>query len=123
MTFFQNGTVKLSLVLGICFGNMFQEYNKKYMKSAGKKSTKLHIVWIVATTFLSMAFVGNLKSALVQKKYESRTLTVTEMLDKDMLLFMPDTMEMFLENDYTNSSINKRILYQSRKTRSSSQVQ
>ncbi len=107
----------------MCFGNMFQEYNKKLIMGTGKTSTKLHIMWVVATTFLSMAFVGNLKSALVRSKYESRTLTVSEMIDKDMALFMAITMDMYLENDYTNSIINKRILCQSKKTRKSSQIQ
>ncbi len=87
------------------------------MNVKGKTSTKLHIMWIIATTFLSMAFVGNLKSALVQKNYDSRTFTVYEMIDKGMHIFVPDTFVMFLENDSSESSINKRILCQIKKTR------
>ncbi len=118
MVIFQNNTITLIQVLGICFGNMFQEYNnRKQMMTKGKKSIKLHFMWIIATTFLSMAFVGNLKSALVQKNYESRTFTVSEMIDKDMNIFVPDTFIMFLENDSSDSSINKRILCQIKKTR------
>ncbi len=103
-------------VLRICFGNIFQEYNKMGLTTRSRRAKKLHFVWILGTTFLTMAFVGNLKSTLVRKSYHPRTQSAAEVVDKDMLLTMPNSMEMFLEMDQSESTINKRFLCQARKT-------
>ncbi len=63
-----------------------------------------------------MAFVGNLKSALVRKAYNPVTPSLNALVDKDMLVAITDTLDMYLEQDYSNSTIYKRILCQARKT-------
>ncbi len=80
-------------------------------------SKALQFLWVLATAFISMAFVGNLKSTLVKKSYEPKTQTLNEMIDKDMPVFITIAKAMYLERDYTNSPLNKRLLCQVKKTK------
>lgn len=68
------------------FGIMFQEYEVGKYKRASVRFSQLRVLWIVLTMFLTMAFVGNLKSSLVRKELEQRTMTFDEMVDKDMYI-------------------------------------
>ncbi len=113
---FQVYAIAFIQLLQISFGNIFQEYNKKQVKTSNVPAKNLHFVWVLATTFLSMAFVGNLKSALVRNGFEPRTQSLSEMVDKDTLIIMPEALENYLEMDDSDSLINKRILCQARKT-------
>ncbi len=63
-----------------------------------------------------MAFVGNLKSALVRKGFEQRTQSLNETVDTDMLVVIPNALEMFFELDDSDTLINQRILCQARRT-------
>ncbi len=97
------------------FGNIFQEYS---LMSANWKqlSTKLNVLWVIVTMLLSMSFVGNLKSTLMRKDFESVAKTKEEVVDKDMKILMSKGMEPLLEGFSVESDIDKRILCQIRKT-------
>ncbi len=82
-------------------------------------STYFRFLWIAATTFITMAFVGNLKSTLVRQEFKPKTQTLSEMVDKDMPIHISNLKNMYMlkmEKINTNSSINKRILCQAHKT-------
>ncbi len=81
-----------------------------------RKSTYLQFLWVLSTMFITMAFVGNLKSTLVRKSYEARTMTLNEMIDKEMPVHIPNTKAGYLEMDQSNSILNKRILCQAKRT-------
>ncbi len=99
----------------IMFGNIFQEYNHfKVPALISKRYAALQFIWVLATTLMTMAFVGNLKSTLVKKSYESKTRTLIEMIDKDMTVNIPLMTAQYLEVDPIE--LNKRILCQAKKT-------
>ncbi len=79
-------------------------------------STKITVLWVTATMFLSMGFVGNLKSILVRKDFEPVTATIDEIVDKDMRVFFADTFETLLDSPVHNSVVARRLLCQARKT-------
>ncbi len=98
------------------FGNIFQEYHQNTLKNRRRTSTKLQFVWVVATSFICMGFVGNLKSILVRKQYEPKTSSFEEIVEKDMRVFIAKDLESVLELNSFNSPIDKRLLCQARKT-------
>ncbi len=97
------------------YGNLFQEYHGVKGINNNLLSTTFHFVWILMTAFIVMAFHGNLKSSLVRKNYEDRTMTLNEMIDKDMIVHVSSTLKSFLENSISQSEFNKRMLCQARK--------
>ncbi len=102
------------------YGIVFQEFgDKDHYANKNNISTQFRFLWIVVTTFVTMAFVGNLKSTLVRQEFKPTTQTLNEMVDKDMPIHVPNVKAMYMENlekDNSNSSINKRILCQAYKT-------
>ncbi len=107
-------------VLTLTYGIIFQEYNyKEHYANKKNISTQFRFLWITVTTFITMAFIGNLKSTLVRQEFMPRTQTLNEMVDKDMPIHVPNVKSMYMENlekNHLNSSINKRILCQAYKT-------
>ncbi len=89
-------------VLEMCYGIIFQEYHQSRMNNKGRLITLVTFMWVAATTFLSMAFTGNLKSSLVRKNYEERTMTLNEIVDKDLTIHMSNTMENYLDSDISD---------------------
>ncbi len=104
----------------MAFGIVFQEYHVRVDSKADHKMTLklIRICWVVTAMFLSMALNGNLKSTLVRGRYEKRTMTLNEMIDKDMTLHITDTMESYLSSGFTDSNLNTRMLCQARKKNS-----
>ncbi len=78
-------------------------------------SAKLQFLWIVMTTFITMAFVGNLKSIMVKKTYEPKTSSFREIIDKDMRVFIYEGLGHFMES-YDTEDIAKIIWNQALKT-------
>ncbi len=107
----------------INFGAIFQDYDKRVFQDKDRTSTKLYFLWIVATFFLTMGFVGNIKAILVKKEYEPRTSTLYEMVDKDMAVYFPAGFEMIFQMNSRYSELNRRILCQARKTEGIYQVE
>ncbi len=70
------------------FGIIFQEFGLGDRRITHKPSqyVALRMMWVVLSMLLTMTFVGNLKSSLVKKSYEERTMTLEEVIDKDMTL-------------------------------------
>ncbi len=100
----------------MAFGIMFQEYHIRVDPKTLTMTAKLiRIFWVVTAMFMSMALTGNLKSTLVRGRYEKRTMTINEIIDKDMTLHITDTMESYLSSGFTDSNINTRMLCQARK--------
>ncbi len=101
------------------YGIMFQEFGyKDHYANKSKMSTQFRFLWIAVTSFITMAFVGNLKSTLVRQEFGPRTQTLNEMIDKDMLIHVPNVHIMYtesLEKHNSNPNLNKRILCQAYK--------
>ncbi len=105
------------MVLQMAYGNIFQEYNQKKPTQQGKIYITVSFMWVVATMVLSMSFVGNLKSILMKKDFETTTATREEIVDKDMRILMPKEMEAIMEAYSNHNNIDERILCQTRKTK------
>ncbi len=66
-----------------------------------------------------MTFVGNLKSSLVRKNFEKRTMTWEEMIDKDMIIHTSTTSLDFYKSPLAQlDPMNKRFLCQAEKKNS-----
>ncbi len=87
---------------------MFQEYHPTGLDNRKFIFAKVRFMWIVLTMFISMAFVGNLKSSLVKKNFEKRLMTMTEMVEKDLVLHTSTATLDF----YDDPNIASRPLYQ-----------
>ncbi len=96
------------------FGNIFQEFGQTRQADSDRASAKLQLLWIFATFFLTMAFVGNLKSILVKKTYEPETSSIREIIDKDMRVFIYEGVVGFL--GLLEDKVTIDILSQARKT-------
>ncbi len=98
------------------FGILFQEYYEtKHMKK-GKTMLRAHrMVWVVASTLLVMAFIGNLKTSLVVNNYYGQTLTIEEIFEKDLILHSTPTLYDFLRTLSAVSNLNKRLFHQANK--------
>ncbi len=65
--------------------------------------------------FLGMALCGNFKSSLVKSHYWKRTMTLKEMIDKDMPIHPRTTFLIYLESSVNLEDLNVRLLPQARK--------
>ncbi len=97
------------------YGIMFQEYHCDKKPDFAKMATYVRILWVVVAMFVAMALTGNLKSSLIKKRYEKRTLTLNEVVSKDMTIHMSDTLEDYLTSGMAQSQLNARILCQANK--------
>ncbi len=75
-------------------------------------------MWVTASMFVVMAFSGNLKSSFVRQNYEHRTMTLNEMVDKDMPIYTSTEVAEFFEATQDISPLHGRILCQARKKKS-----
>ncbi len=97
------------------YGIIFQEF---YEDGRKKRLTYklVRILWVLTSLFLTMAFLANLKSSLMKKQYEQRTLTLNEMIDKDMRISASPTFTNYLESIAGRAGVlNSRILCQIKK--------
>ncbi len=101
--------------LQLAYGIMFQEYFSLRYLNQPRSYQSLRMIWVVATVFLSMAFLANLKSSLMKTQFNKRTMTLNEIVDKDMRVISSATFTSFLEDSKTNSLINQRLLCQIKK--------
>lgn len=83
-----------------------------------KLSTTLRLLWILSTTFIVMAFLGNLKSSLVRKTFEDRTMTLYELFYKDMTVYMTRTFADYLGATISQNDISARLLNQAKRKNS-----
>ncbi len=106
----------------MAYGIIFQEY---HLDSSLKKSVKfvqIHMSWVILTTLLTMAFMGNLKSSLIYKGYERRTMNISEIVDKDMIVHGSAPIVDWWRTPMGQlSPINKRLFCQVEKTNSTFQ--
>ncbi len=100
------------------YGVLFQEYHQCDDSDKSKLSTKFRLLWIISSVFIVMAFLGNLKSSLVRKSYEKRTMTLYEMVDKDMTISITSTFADYLGATITQTDFNSRMLAQAKKKNS-----
>ncbi len=66
--------------------------------------------------FVTMAFVGTLKSSFVRQDYEKRTETLDEMLDNDVKIHAAVEYVEYVKSVSDYSDFNKRLAYQIKKT-------
>ncbi len=97
------------------YGVLFQEYHQCKNADQNKLSTRFRLMWIISSMFIVMAFLGNLKSSLVRKTFEERTMTLNEMIDKDMTVHITSTFADYLGATITQHDLNARLLKQARK--------
>ncbi len=103
-------------MFSLTYGVLFQEYEEcKKHDDKIKRSTLLGLFWNLSTMFIVMAFLGNLKSSLVRKKYEDRTMTLYEMFEKDMAVYITKTFSEYLGSTITENDLSARILNQAEK--------
>ncbi len=76
----------LILSLEMAYGIMFQEFEEKKFIKKNASYIVLRILWVTTTMLISMTFMANLKSSLMKKNFEERTMTKEEMVDKDMTI-------------------------------------
>ncbi len=95
------------------FGVIFHEnhLSKKITSLKG-----LAFMWLVFTMFLTMAFVGNLKSSLVRKTYQKRTLTLDQLFEEDKVIYISVAAKDFFDLPTTKlSPIYMRVKCQTEK--------
>ncbi len=96
------------------YGIVFCEYyhHKKMHKSSNKSWVfdNTRLLWVVASMFLSMAFVGNLKSSLIRHTYKEKTQTLDEMIDKDMFVIMSKVFVDYIKNSASGNAFNQRLI-------------
>ncbi len=100
---------------------LFQEYHTgryMYEYETKKQWALIRFIWAFASMFVVMAFLGNLEASFVKQNYEERTLTLVEMVDKDMTIYLSTEMAEYFEQTKENSYINRRILEQAKKKKS-----
>ncbi len=99
------------------FGILFQEYyetkNTKNKKSSVFSAHRM--VWVVASTLLVMAFIGNLKTSLVVNNYYDQTNEIEEIFDKDLVLHTSQTSYDYLRALADVSNLNRRLFHQANK--------
>ncbi len=101
------------------FGIIFQEYFLGRLNEKTSRFIQLRLTWVVLTMFLTMTFVGNLKSSLVRKNFEKRTMTRDEMIDKDMLIHTSTTsLDWYKTPQAQLDPLNIRLLCQAEKKKS-----
>ncbi len=105
----------LMINLQMTFGIMFQEFHMSTKKKYSLNFLTLRMVWIVGSLFISMAFLANLKSSLMKRHFEKRTMTLEEMVDKDMTIHSSDIFTSYLESPNGQSPLNNRLLCQVKK--------
>ncbi len=98
------------------FGILFQEYyERKRTKSDKLVFTTLRMVWVIASTLLVMAFIGNLKSSLVVNNYYDQTNAIQGIFDKDLTLHTSPALFDFLKTMALVSPLDKRLFHQANK--------
>ncbi len=103
----------------MAFGIIFQEYFFGKLNVKASRFIQLRLTWVVLTMFLTMTFVGNLKSSLVRKNFEKRTMTRAEMIDKDMIVHTSSTsIDWYKTPQAQLYPLNKRLLCQAQKKNS-----
>ncbi len=77
------------------------------------------MLWVIAVFFLSMGFMANLKSSLTRKNFEDPTMTLAEMVDKDMTIHSDILFTNYLELQSDRlTELNNRLLCQIKKKKS-----
>ncbi len=104
------------------FGILFQEYYLGRKNSPSRAATAMRFSWVVTAMFVTMGLTGNLKSSLVKSRYEKRTVTLDEMIDKDMTIHMTSQTHSYLASSFTKSDINSRLVCQVEKKNSISPI-
>ncbi len=103
-------------ILEMSYGIVFCEYHSHQHRYKSSSKTLLfhniRLVWIIASMFLSMAFVGNLKSSLIRRTYTEKTQTLDEMIDKDMFVMINKVLSGFLKNSASTNAFNQRLICQ-----------
>ncbi len=68
------------------------------------------LLWVVVSMFLSMAFVGNLKSSLIRHTYMEKTQTLDEMIDKDMFVMISSVFVDYIKFSASGNAFNQRLI-------------
>ncbi len=98
---------------------LLQEFDTgRHMYGAKKQWAIIRFLWVASSMFIIMGFSGNLKSSFVKQKYEDRTMTLNEMIDKDLTIYTSTEMAEYFEVTKETSPINRRMLCQSKKKNS-----
>ncbi len=101
------------------YGIIFQEYSLSGSKKKTSRFVQLRMAWVILTMFVTMAFVGNLKTSLVKKNFEKRTMTRNEMIDKDMIIHTSTTsLDWYRTPQAQLDPLNIRYLCQAKKKKS-----
>ncbi len=87
-------------------------HHSKIHKSSNKSWVfdNTRLLWVVVSMFLSMAFVGNLKSSLIRHTYTEKTQTLNEMIDKDMHVIMSRVFMDYVKNSASGNAFNQRLI-------------
>ncbi len=109
----------LAISFLMTFGVLFQEYRYKKYLNKSLFLRFIHMLWVIAVFFLTMGFMANLKSSLTRKNFEEATMTMAEMVDKDMTIHSDRLFTNFLELKSDRiTGLDKRLLCQIRKKKS-----
>ncbi len=115
LVFTQKQEIGLFGVFSTTYGVLLLEYHQCKVADKNKLSARFRLLWIISSMFIVMAFHGNLKSSLVRKNYEERTMTLNEMIDKDMTVHITSTFAEYLGATITQHDFNERLLKQAKK--------
>ncbi len=106
----------LLLTLQRAYGIMFQEYYQRKCLQKYLSYHSLRFLWVVTTFLISVAFLANLKSNLTKKHYEERTISLDEMIGKDMTVHSSFMLTNYLEGPTVQTrGFNQRLLCQIKK--------
>ncbi len=70
---------------------------------------------MISSLVLSLAFVANLKSSLINKTYEDKTNSLDEMIDNDMIVHIGRASSDYMATTGEEIPINNRLLCQAKK--------
>ncbi len=113
--FQKNTSTKLGLSFDFVYALIFGEYHGKCMKHS-RQWQLIRFLWIVTCMFVTMAFMGTLKSTFIRQDFQKRTETLNEMVDKDTKIHVPIASFEYLKRVSMFSVISKRIADQVNKT-------
>ncbi len=107
-----------SYVVLMTFGIIFQEcqMGDRKVTYMPRQYVVLRMMWVILSMLLTMTFVGNLKSSLVKKSYEKRTMTLEEVIDKDITVHTSTAAMAYYDQPQAQlNPITKRLKCQAQK--------
>ncbi len=101
------------------FGITFQEESVNSKSHKLRTYLRVQLMWQVLTMFMTMFFLAVLKSVLTDKRFEKRTMSISEIMDKDMVLHtLASTMEYFESPEGQLNPLYRRMECQTRRKNS-----